>query len=109
MSDKCLKCGAEKQEGFPCVACWDREIDEELGPKVCGVSAPCGNPCSAVPTTGADVVGHYDFHPAPGGYGWICPKCGKVYGPNTMECWGCNQLYKVTTGQYTGSANSPRY
>lgn len=24
-------------------------------------------------------------------YGWICPKCGKVYSPATMECWNCNK------------------
>ena len=22
--------------------------------------------------------------------GWICPKCGKVYGPDVKECAGCN-------------------
>ena len=22
--------------------------------------------------------------------GWICPKCGKVYAPTQMECFGCN-------------------
>lgn len=23
--------------------------------------------------------------------GWICPKCGSVYGPNTQECYKCNK------------------
>ena len=22
--------------------------------------------------------------------GWICPKCGSVYGPNVSECIRCN-------------------
>ena len=22
--------------------------------------------------------------------GWICPKCGRVYSPQTAECWWCN-------------------
>jgi hypothetical protein len=21
--------------------------------------------------------------------GWVCPKCGTPYGPNTPECWRC--------------------
>lgn len=24
--------------------------------------------------------------------GWICPKCGRVYSPNTTECPKCNNL-----------------
>ena len=23
--------------------------------------------------------------------GWICPKCGSVYGPNIQECCKCNR------------------
>lgn len=23
-------------------------------------------------------------------YGWVCPKCGKVYAPDVKECWNCN-------------------
>jgi len=26
--------------------------------------------------------------------GWICPKCGCVYSPSTIECWRCNQSKK---------------
>ena len=22
--------------------------------------------------------------------GWICPKCGRVFSPDTFECWYCN-------------------
>lgn len=31
-------------------------------------------------------------------YGWICPKCGRVYGPNFFECAHCNnQITKAST------------
>ena len=23
-------------------------------------------------------------------HGWVCPKCGKVYGPDVKECADCN-------------------
>lgn len=23
--------------------------------------------------------------------GWMCPKCGSIYGPNTQECYRCNR------------------
>lgn len=23
--------------------------------------------------------------------GWVCPKCGSIYGPNTQECYRCNR------------------
>ena len=29
-------------------------------------------------------------------YGWICPKCGKVYAPDVKECWNCNWLANIT-------------
>lgn len=25
-------------------------------------------------------------------YGWVCPKCGKVYAPDVKECSNCNWL-----------------
>ena len=28
--------------------------------------------------------------------GWICPKCGKVYGPNERECPYCNGRFTIT-------------
>lgn len=29
-------------------------------------------------------------------FGWICPKCGKVYAPDVKECWNCNWLANIT-------------
>jgi hypothetical protein len=28
---------------------------------------------------------------SPPNHGWVCPKCGAVYGPQVTECWRCNQ------------------
>jgi len=25
-----------------------------------------------------------------GRQGWTCPKCGRVYSPDTPQCWYCN-------------------
>ena len=30
-------------------------------------------------------------------YGWICPKCGKVYSPLTPVCYNCNSSFKPET------------
>lgn len=30
-------------------------------------------------------------------YGWICPKCGKVYAPYVKECSDCNYLSSIST------------
>ena len=27
--------------------------------------------------------------------GWVCPKCGSVYGPNASECIRCNPPMKL--------------
>lgn len=38
-------------------------------------------------------------------YGWVCPKCGNVYGPNVLECHRCNNkepVYTSTTTIYNG-------
>lgn len=29
-------------------------------------------------------------------YGWVCPKCGKVYAPDIKECFTCNYLANIT-------------
>lgn len=29
-------------------------------------------------------------------YGWVCPKCGKVYAPDVKECLNCNYLANIT-------------
>lgn len=31
-------------------------------------------------------------------YGWICPKCGRVFGPSQLECSYCNAGYHLTVG-----------
>ena len=28
-------------------------------------------------------------------YGWVCPKCGKVYAPDVKECLNCNYLANI--------------
>ena len=38
-------------------------------------------------------------------YGWICPKCGRVYGPHVQECYNCNKneiTYSSTTVTFNG-------
>lgn len=38
-------------------------------------------------------------------YGWICPKCGNVYSPQTTECYNCNKTenkYTSTTITFNG-------
>lgn len=42
-------------------------------------------------------------------YGWICPKCGKVYAPQVPECYICNNneiKYTSTTVTYNGGENN---
>jgi uncharacterized OB-fold protein len=45
------------------------------------------------------VCPRYDFLQilvAPMQQGWICPKCGRVYGPNWYECGRCNSKKDAT-------------
>jgi rubrerythrin len=28
--------------------------------------------------------------PRPTRAAWVCPKCGRVYGPDHPQCWPCN-------------------
>lgn len=39
-------------------------------------------------------------------YGWICPKCGRVYSPYTDECCACNmgKSYYEPTVTFTTSS-----
>lgn len=32
--------------------------------------------------------------------GWICPKCGRVYGPFMNQCPFCNKMFEVTCIYY---------
>lgn len=37
-------------------------------------------------------------------YGWVCPICGSVYSPTTVECYKCNKSItsSSTTIDWTG-------
>ena len=40
-------------------------------------------------------------------YGWVCPKCGKVYAPDVKECLNCNYLANITvSGQINQSSSA---
>lgn len=40
-------------------------------------------------------------------YGWVCPKCGKVYAPDVKECFNCNYLANITaSGQINQSPST---
>lgn len=34
-------------------------------------------------------------------YGWVCPKCGKVYAPDVKECYNCNYLANINASGRT--------
>lgn len=38
--------------------------------------------------------------------GWVCPRCTRVYGPSTLECWSCNSLINNGIGR-PGTASNP--
>jgi len=38
---------------------------------------------------------------------WICPKCGRVWGPLVMECKPCNAPVVVQTGTNTYTPPTP--
>ena len=40
-------------------------------------------------------------------YGWVCPKCGKVYAPDVKECLNCNYFAHIkVSGQINQSSNA---
>ena len=39
----------------------------------------------------------YYYIPTQPDRGWICPKCGRVYSPNTKECLTCNNPLLTTS------------
>lgn len=40
-------------------------------------------------------------------YGWVCPKCGKVYAPDVKECLNCNYLAHIkVSGQINQSSSA---
>ena len=44
-------------------------------------------------------------------FGWICPKCGKVYGPSVQVCHSCNGTGDIvwTSGYVrTDDADAPK-
>ena len=40
-------------------------------------------------------------------YGWICPKCGRVYSPSTGQCLFCGETYSSNI-VYCGSNNGTK-
>lgn len=42
-------------------------------------------------------TGNFEFYSThTGNYGWICPKCGKIFSPTTIECPYCNVSNTIT-------------
>ena len=39
-------------------------------------------------------------------HGWICPKCGRVYGPWVMSCEPCNRK-AIINQQQVGTVENP--
>lgn len=43
---------------------------------------------SGIPPSKLDPV----YYPS----GWVCPKCGSVYGPHVSTCWKCSAPVTIT-------------
>ena len=39
-------------------------------------------------------------------YGWVCPKCGKVYAPDVKECAQCNYLANMNASSQINQSSS---
>lgn len=39
-------------------------------------------------------------------YGWVCPKCGKVYSPDVQECFTCNYLANIKVSSQINQSSS---
>lgn len=120
IGEPCIPCWDReaKEDMEPLSTAPPPEVRVAGDPRVCGVAAPCGSPCMEPKTTappeglcrplgGCCTMGQFEESSNSGvevylssdySTGWICPKCGNVYGPNTMGCWNCNQSLKVTCG-----------
>lgn len=47
-------------------------------------------------------TGNFEFYSThAGNYGWICPKCGKIFSPTTIECPYCNASNTVVMNETT--------
>lgn len=73
----------------------------------CGMTTGCAN-CNPNGWRPVQITPGY---PTPGfgiplltPQGWVCPKCSRVYGPASLECWSCNTLINNTTIR-TGAGN----
>lgn len=64
----------------------------------------CGNELSSADTSSiCRICQRKMVEPKPTYYqtGWVCPKCGSVYGPMTTECSRCCPPLKITCGGTT--------
>lgn len=41
-------------------------------------------------------------------YGWVCPRCGSIYGPQQPECYRCNGGTEYTVTATWKGDNSGR-
>lgn len=44
------------------------------------------------PTATTTTNNSEDSFSSPVSYGWVCPKCGRVYSPSTSMCWYCSNI-----------------
>lgn len=46
-----------------------------------------------------DIKFYGDYHF--GQASWVCPRCGRIWSPCTLECYVCNSQKEVVTGTLT--------